>query len=95
MCVCEEDCPGANICANLPLFCMWDAATAWLDEWCIGPHLGSEPASPRAAEAEHVNLIITLPDQPQDVFIKLTETHYVPTPHLAHCWGTQREGCTH
>ena len=20
--------------ADLPLFCMWDAATAWLDEWC-------------------------------------------------------------
>ena len=33
----EEDCPWANISANLPLFCMWDAATAWLDEWCVGP----------------------------------------------------------
>ena len=27
---CEEDWPRANTCANLPLFCMWDAATAWL-----------------------------------------------------------------
>ena len=25
---------------------MWDAATAWPDEWCVGPHPGSEPANP-------------------------------------------------
>ena len=31
---------------SLPLFCMWDTATAWLDEWCVGLHLGSEPANP-------------------------------------------------
>ena len=24
---------------------MWDAATAWLDEWCVGPRPGSEPAN--------------------------------------------------
>ena len=30
----EEDCPWANICANLPLFCMWHAVTAWLEEQC-------------------------------------------------------------
>ena len=29
--------------ASLPLFCLWDAATAWLDELCISPFLGSEP----------------------------------------------------
>ena len=38
----EEDCPWANICANLPLFCMWDTATAWLDERYVSPGLGSE-----------------------------------------------------
>ena len=25
---------------------MWDATTAWLDEWCVGPRPGSEPANP-------------------------------------------------
>ena len=25
---------------------MWDALTAWLDEQCVGPHLGSESANP-------------------------------------------------
>ena len=39
----EEDCPWANICANLPLFCMWNAATAWLSERHVGPSLKSEP----------------------------------------------------
>ena len=28
--------------ANLPLFCMWDAATVWLDERSVGLHLGSQ-----------------------------------------------------
>ena len=42
----EEDCPWANIYANLPLFCMWNATTAWLDEHCVGPRLGSELVSP-------------------------------------------------
>ena len=39
---CEED--WANICANLPLFCMWDASTAWLTNG-IGPCLGSKPVN--------------------------------------------------
>ena len=30
----EEDGPWANICASLPPFCILDAATARLDEWC-------------------------------------------------------------
>ena len=38
----EEDWPWANIFANLPLFCMCGAATAWLDEWCVGPLPGSK-----------------------------------------------------
>ena len=25
---------------------MWDAATAWLDEWCVVPRPGSKPANP-------------------------------------------------
>ena len=29
----EEDWPWANICALLPVFCMWDAATTWFNEW--------------------------------------------------------------
>ena len=37
----EEDCLWANIWASLPLLCMWEAATAWLDEWC-GLLLGFE-----------------------------------------------------
>ena len=32
--------------ANLPLFCMWDATTAWLDERCVGLCLGSKPTNP-------------------------------------------------
>ena len=30
--------------SSVPVFLcfMWDAATAWLDEWCVGPRLGSE-----------------------------------------------------
>ena len=47
--------PWANICASLPLFYMWDASTAWLDEQC-------------GSEVEHVNLTTTLPGQPQLLF---------------------------
>ena len=43
----KEDWPRANIFANLPLFCMWDTNTAWLDKWCIGLHPVSEPMDPR------------------------------------------------
>ena len=25
---------------------MWDEATAWPDEWCVGAHPGSESAKP-------------------------------------------------
>ena len=35
------------IYGNLPLFCMWDAATPLLDEWYVGPHLGYKPANSR------------------------------------------------
>ena len=43
----EEDRLLANICRNLPPFCMWDASTAWLDEQCVGPHPGSKWANLR------------------------------------------------
>ena len=33
----DEAWPCANICASPPLFCLWDAATAQLNEWCVGP----------------------------------------------------------
>ena len=42
----EEDCHWAKIYVNLPLFCMWDTATVWLDEQRVGPHPGSEPVNP-------------------------------------------------
>ena len=35
--------PELTSVASLPLFCKWDAATAWVDEQCVGLHLGSEP----------------------------------------------------
>ena len=39
----EEDSPGANICASLPLFFMWVAITSWLPTSGIGPRSGSKP----------------------------------------------------
>ena len=42
----EDDCPCTNVCASFPLFYTWDASTVWFDEWCVGPHSGSEPANP-------------------------------------------------
>ena len=54
--------PWANIRANLPLFCMWDAATAWLDEWCVGLHLESQPVNPRCWGGVHkLNCYTTRP----------------------------------
>ena len=48
-CVCVRKIgPELTSVASLPLFfCMWDATTAWLDERCVGPRLGSEPVNPR------------------------------------------------
>ena len=61
----EEDWPWASICDNLPLVCMWDASTAWLNEWCVGLHPGSKPVEPPAAELEHTNLTTVPLGQPQ------------------------------
>ena len=43
----EEDSPWVNICANLPLFCMWVTATAWLPTTGVGPCLGTKPRPPK------------------------------------------------
>ena len=77
VCVCEEDWPWANICASPPLFCMWDTATAWLDEWCVGLCLGSEPAKPCLPKAEHANLTTTPLGQPlKRLYIKTGSIFY-------------------
>ena len=39
--------PELTSVVSLPLIlCILDSATAWFDEQCVGPHLGSEPANP-------------------------------------------------
>ena len=43
----EENLPWADICASLPLFCMWVAATAWLLTSGVGPCLGTKPWLPK------------------------------------------------
>ena len=49
----EEDRPWANICANLLLFYIRDATTAWLDEryvgWCPGPK-PTKPGPPKQSK---------------------------------------------
>ena len=59
-----EDCSWANICANLPLFCMWDAATAWLDEQGdrFAPRIWT--CKPQTAKVEHANLTTMPPGWP-------------------------------
>ena len=58
VCVCVRE---TKICANLLLLCKWDAATAWLDERCVGLCPGSEPVNPGS---EHANLTTTPLGQP-------------------------------
>ena len=53
--ICEEDSPSANICANLPLLCMWDATTTWLMSG-RGPHPGSELMNPGRLSRVHGTL---------------------------------------
>ena len=60
----EEDCPWANIYANLPLFCMWDAATPWLDESYVALQQGPELWG---AEGESTNLTAMPLGQPNKV----------------------------
>ena len=42
-----KDFPWANICANLPLFCMWVAATACPPMSGVGPYPGTETGLPK------------------------------------------------
>ena len=70
----EEGCCWANICASLPLFCMWDAATAWLDEVCRSTP-GIWTCECGAIEAECVNLTTTPPAGPRFFFY----VHLSPT----------------
>ena len=53
---------------------MWDTATAWLDEQCIGLWLGSKPTSLRT-EAEHANLTTTPLGQPPKLTFKEQKTN--------------------
>ena len=55
--------PELTSVANPPLFWMWDTASTWLDEQCIGLHPGSEPW---ATKAECVNLITTPLGRPHE-----------------------------
>ena len=57
-------------CANLPLFSMWDAATAWLDERHRSM-AGIQTREPWAAEAEHANLTTMPQAGPVIIFIKI------------------------
>ena len=66
---CGEDWPCINIYANLPLFCIWDAATPQLDERSICLRPGSEPVNLRAADVEHANLTTTPLGWPLKAFL--------------------------
>ena len=56
--------PWADICANLPLFCMWDADTAWLDEWCRSA-AAIQTHKSQVAIAECVDLTTMPPGRPR------------------------------
>lgn len=43
----EEESPLSNICANLPLFCMWVATATWPLMSGRGPSLGTESGPPK------------------------------------------------
>ena len=45
--VVEEDSPWANMCASLPVFCVWVAATAWPPTSDVGPNPGTGPRLPK------------------------------------------------
>ena len=45
--------PELKFAANLPLFCMWVAATAWPPTSGVGLHLGTEPAEVECTELDH------------------------------------------
>ena len=69
----EEDCRWANIYANLPLFCMWGATRAWLDEWCRSIP-GIQTPERWATKAECLNLTTEPLGWPQAVIFLNLET---------------------
>ena len=62
----EEDYPWANICANLPPLCMWDAATAWLMSR-VSPHPGSTLVNPGCQSRTRGTLTTQPWGQPQEL----------------------------
>ena len=66
------------------LYFMWDAATVWLDEQCVGPPPGIQTCKPWAAEVECVNLTTTPRGQPLEISLsrgsRLTLLLHKPWP---------------
>ena len=62
---------------------MWDTASAWLDEWCVGLCPGS-PSAPWAAKAELMNLTTAPPGYPLNNFLNF-DTHTKPPTPLSLC----------
>ena len=71
----EEDLPWANICANLPLFCLWVTSTAWLTS---GVDLTRDlNPQTRATKVEHTELKTTMPQGwLKDIYFKDTCNKY-------------------
>ena len=80
--------PELTSVANLPLFCMWDAATEWLDEWCVVLQLGSKPANPGlpACELNHY----TTGQAPGYVFTYFTSIEFPYSQELSKLGHTEK-----
>ena len=74
----EEDWPRTNIYARLPLFCTWDATTAWLDKLCVGPHPGPEPANPRPPTQSMSLTAVPLGQPPQNFLQAAAFQNHLP-----------------
>ena len=75
----EEEWPWANICASLPLFYLWDAATAWLDEYCRSTP-GILTCEPGLLKLSAPNLTTMPPDLPQDFIHFLIHFYFIFFP---------------
>ena len=93
LCVCEEDWPWANICASLPLFCMWDIHS--MASWAVRRSApGLWTCKPQAAETEHANLTTIPPGWAHIGFLKSKiHLHRDSVPalweHPGQCWCRQ------
>ena len=66
----EDNQPWANICANLPLFCMWVTTTTWLGKWCKSAP-GIQTHKPRPPKQSTPDLTTTPQGQPYSkVFLR-------------------------